>query len=71
MRGTNEFETGACPSSTLHQEKSSTRVPGKGNKPIPCPLSQDLPLAHFGFEALGLVAFDPDNLTWWSNQETD
>jgi len=71
MRGTNESETGASPSSALHGEKSSTRVPGKGNKPIPGPLSQDLPLAHFGFEELGLVAFDPDKLTWWSNQETD
>ena len=71
MRGTNETETGASPSSALHGEKSSPCVRWNGNKPIPYRLSQDLSHPHFGFEELGLVAFDPDKLTWWSNQETD
>ena len=71
MRGTNESETSAFLPSALRGQKSFPCTPGNGNKSIPCPLSQNLPPTHFGFEELGLVAFDPDKLTWWSNLEDD
>ena len=54
----------------MSAEQSALCVSKKTNQRPPYIFTHDSLLEQLSFEQLGLVAFDPDRLDWWSSNES-